>query len=232
MEKMSREERCRRLRYKRPALMELGFSAIMNGLEEISECSAEVHWAFDDDETLVNAFDGNEEEAYEFRWAFTDLEAEAERLMGAIEDSVGWGEEGQRRFDDMSVALIGNVCDMVGYDGYEFDWLSLTGYEAELAQSDAGKRVMRMTKPEMLSSIGQVMGIILSYQAVRLRFDYLQATVDIFRDENMSVLRLIKELEELYGRIFDDSGTYGQNQKALGEFERRVGELPERYWCE
>ena len=77
MEKISRAERCRKLRYKRPALMELGYSSIMGGLEEIMECSAEIHWAFDDDETLINAFDGNEEEAYEFRWAFTDLEAEA-----------------------------------------------------------------------------------------------------------------------------------------------------------
>lgn len=231
MEKISRAERCRNLRFKRPALMELGYSSIMGGLEEIMECSAEIHWAFDDDETLINAFDGNDEEAYEFRWAFTDLESEAESLMGAIEDSVGWGEEGQRRFDDMSVALIGNVCDMVGFDGYEFDWCSLTGYEASLAQTEAGKRVMRMTKAEMLSSIGQVMGIILSYQAVRLRYDYLKATVDIFRDENISILKVIKEIEDLYTRMFAD-GTYLQDEQARREFDRRVAELPERYWCE
>lgn len=81
LEKISRAERCRNLRYKRPALMELGYFSIMGGLEEIMECSAEIHWAFDDDETLINAFDGNEEEAYEFRWAFTDLEAEAADVL-------------------------------------------------------------------------------------------------------------------------------------------------------
>ena len=230
MEKISRAERCRNLRFKRPALMELGYSSIMGGLEEIMECSAEIHWAFDDDETLINAFDGNEEEAYEFRWAFTDLESEAERLYTCIQDN-DFGEDTERGFDDLSVALIGNVCDMVGYDGYEFDWFSLTGYEDRLAQTEAGKRVMRMTKAEMLSSIGQVMGIILSYQAVRLRYDYLKATVDIFRDENISILKVIKEIEDLYTRMFAD-GTYSQEEQARREFDRRVAELPERYWCE
>lgn len=230
MEKISRAERCRNLRFKRPALMELGYFSIMGGLEEIMECSAEIHWAFDDDETLINAFDGNEEEAYEFRWAFTDLEAEAEQLYTCILDN-DFGEDTERGFDDLSVALIGNVCDMVGYDGYEFDWDSLTGYEARLAQTEAGRRVMRMTKAEMLSSIGQVMGIILSYQAVRLRYDYLKATVDIFRDENISILKVIKEIEDLYSRMFA-GGTYSQEEQARREFDRRVAELPERYWCE
>lgn len=61
--KLSKADRCRTLRYKKPALMDLGYFAITEKLDEIQEVCSEIHWAFDDDETLINAFDGNEEAA-------------------------------------------------------------------------------------------------------------------------------------------------------------------------
>ena len=82
-QKLSKADKCRNLRYKRPELEELGYNTIMDTLQLISEECYEIHWAYDDDETLINAFDGNEEDAYEFKWMFSDLEAEAERLSEA-----------------------------------------------------------------------------------------------------------------------------------------------------
>ena len=45
----------------------------------ISACE-DIHWYDGNEESLVNALDGNEDEAYEFKMAFSDLEAELEHL--------------------------------------------------------------------------------------------------------------------------------------------------------
>lgn len=65
--------RTRNLRYKRPALASMGFDTMMAELEEIESACSDVHWFADqDDETLINALDGDEEEAWEFKLAFAD----------------------------------------------------------------------------------------------------------------------------------------------------------------
>lgn len=226
---ISRAQRCRNLRYKRPALAGMGYREIMIGIEEMQEVCGEIHWAFDDDETLVNAFDGNEEEAYEFRMAFIELESQAYALENSINDTLGWSEDAQRDFDDCGVALVGNRFNVVGYDGWEEDYFSLCSFESDLAWTDSGKRIMRKTKAEIIATIGQTVGIIMSWLNIEYRYEYLKATIDIFRDENMSVLQAIKDIEKKYSEVFD--GEY-VDWKAEAEFERMVAELPDRYWCE
>ena len=46
----SKAEKCRNLHYKKPALMNLGYFAITEKLDDIQEVCSEIHWAFDDDE--------------------------------------------------------------------------------------------------------------------------------------------------------------------------------------
>lgn len=226
----SKAEKCRNLRYKKPALMNLGYFAITEKLDDIQEVCSEIHWAFDDDETLINAFDGNDEEAWEFKMAFTEIEGEAYQLSECLREQFYYGDDPAREFDDCSVALIGNRYNAVGYDDYEEDYCSLTAYETELAATDAGKRIMRKTKVEMLSTIGQVLGIILSFQNLEMKYEYLKATIDIFRDSNMSILQVIKEIEQLYSDMFCDD--YRKCRNAEKEFDARVQELPDKYWVE
>ena len=229
-EKLSKADRCRNLRYKKPALMDLGYFAITEKLEEIQEVCSEIHWAFDDDETLINAFDGNEEDAYEFKMAFTEIEGEAYQLRERLEEQFGYEDDPERAFNDCSVALIGNRYNAVGFDDYEEDYYSLTSYETHLATTEAGKRIMRKTKAEMLSVIGQVLGIILAFQNVQMKYEYLKATIDIFRDSNISILQVIKTIEQKYADMFCDD--YGKSKRAEKEFEALVKELPDKYWVE
>lgn len=229
-EKLSKADRCRNLRYKKPALMDLGYFAITSKLDEIQEVCSEIHWAFDDDETLINAFDGNEEDAYEFKMAFTEIEGEAYQLRERLEEQLGYEDDPERAFDDCSVALIGNRYNAVGFDDYEEDYYSLTSYETHLATTEAGKRLMRKTKAEMLSVIGQVLGIILAFQNVQMKYEYLKATIDIFRDSNISILQVIKTIEQKYADMFCDD--YGKSKRAEKEFEALVKELPDKYWVE
>lgn len=223
---MNKANRARGLRYKRPALDALGYDAICSELCEISEACSEIQWFMDDDgETLLNALDGDEDEEYEFRMAFSDLSAKSEQLWEIVR-----GEVVRDNFDDCTVGLIGNRYDSIGYDGYEEDYYSLTSFEQELAYTDSGKRVMRMTKPEMLSTIGQCLGIVVAFLDLRHSYDYLKATFDILRDENTSILKVIKGIEIAYESA--DKTEWDIYNREVKEFDSLVASLPDRLWIE
>lgn len=116
--------RVRNLRYKRPALASLGYDAILTELWDIREACNDIHWFIEQgDETLLNALDGNEEDEYEFRMAFSDLEAKVDALDEVLDNWRRWEEDGgERTYNDCTVALIGNRYRTIGYDAYEEDY--------------------------------------------------------------------------------------------------------------
>jgi hypothetical protein len=202
----------------------MGWEFISSEIYEISSACDEVRWFFDDDgDNLVAALDGNEDEAYEFKMAFSDLEAKCSLLDEAIKEN-GYGVD--EYFDDCTVALIGNRYNVVGYDSEEEDYYALTSFETELAQTESGKRVCRWTKAEMLSRIGQCMGIVLAYYDLRQSYDYLKATMDILRGDNVSMLKIIKEIEAAYERATEDRWSTDT------EYEELLAALPDRVWIE
>lgn len=225
---MEKAEKARALRYKRPMLKSLGRDIISNEMYDISEACADVHWFFEgNEETLLNAFDGNEEEEYEFKIAFADLEAKVECLQTALRETQFYDDD---TFDDCTVALIGRTYEVLGYDGEQEDYFSITRYEQDLATTEAGKRLMRMTKQEMLSTIGQCVGITLAFCDLRQQYDYLKATMDIIRDENVSVLKQVKAIEQAYedANAVDFCGGYPETKR----FDQLLNALPERSWLE
>ena len=180
-DKLLKAERTRNMRYKRPALASIGVEDLIRELEEIQEACTDIHWFTDqDDETLLNALDGDEEDAYEFRIAFADLEAKANHLSDLFYELENHDDPAWQVYNDCTVALIGNRYQVAGFDMDEEDYFSLTSYEQNLACTEAGKRVMRMTKPAMLSTIGQCVCILVSFLDLRQSYDYLKATFDIF----------------------------------------------------
>lgn len=135
-----------------------------------------------------------------------------------------------RQYDDCTVALIGNRYDLVGFDTLQEDYYSLTGYDTELAESEAGKRLMRHTKADMLSIIGQSVGILVAFLDVRQKYDYLQATLDVLRDENCSVLQVLRDINAAYERA--EAVRFNDYYKEAQEFERLLWAVPERMWVE
>lgn len=227
---MIKAERSRNLRYKKPALSSLGFEALQSELEEIVENCDNVSYFLETDDggNLLEEMIGNEDESWEFRMAFSDLTASAEQLSRAVYEN---GIEPQE-YDDCTVALIGNRYEMVGYDSYEEDYFGLTRYEKELAEREAGKRLMRLTKAEMLSTIGQHLGVLLAFLDLRQKYDYLKATMDIIRDENVSVLRTIKEIEAYYDRAAAVEFQDWKDRDAVRNFDKLLMALPQRVWLE
>lgn len=228
MNSQERAEKARALAYKRPALATLGYRAVMEELEEIQEACDEVqYWIDSDDGTLLDAFDGDTEQEWEFKMAFSELSSNCYTLLDRIYDSV----ESEEDFDDCTVALIGNRYEMVGYDSFQEDYFSLTEFQAELAEKEAGKRIMRLTKKEMLAHIGLALGILLAFFDLRHQYDYLKAAMDVLRDENHSLIQLLKDIDGAYQAAA--SAEYEYQARPLWEkFQRMTRDLPERIWVE
>lgn len=224
-------DRTRALRYKRPALASMGAHNIMDELDAIMEACNDVRYYIeqaDGDETLLNALDGDEDAEWEFRMAFADLAASAEQLQTILYDQDF--EDFYRDFDDATVALIGNRYNVLGFDAEEEDYFALTSYEEDLAQTEAGKRLCRLTKAEMLSHIGWAFGITLAFFDLRQKYDYLKATFDILRDENTSLLDAIREIEKAYDEMETDD--FREYEDSTRRFDRLLAALPDRAWLE
>lgn len=230
---MTKSEHSRALRYKRPALASLGYETIYSELNSIQETCEEVQWYIDeDDDQLLNALDGDDEAVWEFKTAFADLTAKTEEILGAVDrverDCFGTSEDFARLFDDCTVALIGDRYEVVGYDSMEEDYFHLISYEQELACTEAGKRLMRKTKADMLSTIGMCVGITLAFIDLRQQYDYLKATMDILLDENRAVTQQLQAVEDAYFKA--EAVGFAAGFAETRTFERLLDALPAQVW--
>lgn len=216
--------KARNMRYKRAALASLDWDGIWREMDDIREECDGVRWYDDNEDSLVEALDGDEEEAYEFRMAFADLCAKIEEFDRVVNGD-GWEDIGDY-FDDCIVSLIGNRYNCIGYDSYEEDYYALSRYEAGLAQTESGKRVTRWTKQEMLAKIGQCLGVLIAFLDIRQRYDYLSGAMSILRGQNHAIIDAVKQIEAAYEAYIEDPW---RNETAL---DKIVEALPERLWIE
>lgn len=227
----SKAERARALRYKRAALASMGFEFLRAELDDIRDACDTIHWWTDqDDETLLNALDGDDEDVWEFKLAFSHLEAKADELFEMIYELCRYEDDFGQVYDDCTVALIGNRYQTIGYDSFEEDYYALTGYEPGLAQTESGKRLMRRTKAEIISIIGQCFGILIAFLDLRQQYDYLKATFDILRDENTSMLQQVREIDAAYKALV--TADRSARSEAEKKFDRLLAALPDRAWVE
>lgn len=223
---VTKAERAKALRYKKPALASMGYESITSELWDIQEACGDVQWFIDnDDGTLLDALDGNDEEEFEFKMAFADLSGKCEQLLNVLSE---W--DLQKDFDTCTVALIGNRYNTVGYDGYEEDYFSLCGYDQDLAFSEAGKKLMAKTKKEMISVIGQSLGALISFLDVRQDYDYLKATMDILRGQNRSLIQQLKEFDAAYYAA--EAEGFREFAPETRRFNNLADGIPVRMWIE
>lgn len=222
----TKAERARNLRFKKGIAEGFNISEILDELMSISgECDEIRYIAEGDEDTLIAALDGNEEDAYEFRMMFSNLSQESENLYDKLNE-----EYVTEYFDEFFCRVAGGCMQILGYDSYEEDYYALTGYESELAQGESEKRLMKLTKQEILKVAEQCFGVATAFLNVRYKYDYLKATFDILRDENSSFLENIKGIEQAYEEANADE--FNPSDKSTKEFERLVKALPERTWLE
>lgn len=222
----TKRTKARNLRYKKAIAKHMNLDYIRDTLYEIQEECENVRWYVDDDEdSLINALDGNEDEAYEFRMEFADLCAECERMFDDLNGVYGYDNHKMEDIFNTFFTTSDRDDELLGWDSYEGDYFDVE--YRDLAKEEAGKKLMRMTKEEIINHAALAYNIAMNFVGLQSRYDNLKAALDILRDKNTGHIQVVKKIEELYEQIehrpiFGISNDY--------EFDRYTNALPQEAW--
>lgn len=221
--------KAKQLRYKKPIASGLNIDTIQSELWDMISTCEDIHWYDNDEESIVNAIDGDEDEAYEFKMAFSDLEAELEQFQADLER-----EYISDYFDVLFPAVGARYAGgYFGFDQYEGDYYGLEPYEYSLAEDEAAKKIMSLTKMEILEAVGQCLKISYQYMAIRYRYDCLEAAIEILRGENMERIKIVKGIEEQYLIAEKSSdGFKWKYDKEVGKLDNMILQVPQEYWIQ
>ena len=221
MKTTDKAEKARALAYKKPLVQNLNYEYISEQLYEISEECEEVRWYEDDEETILNALEGDEDEAYQFKMMFSDLSADAERMCEQLRYDTCIPDY----FNDFFVFMdcADSMGGLMGWDSYEEDYIKLDW--EDFAVKESGKKLMRMTKEEILNTARQCFKVFVGYQSIQSRYDDLKCAFDVLREKNTRYLKLIKDLDRLYEKAVEDP--YSDECR---QFDNIADSLPAETW--
>lgn len=252
--------------WKVPQMQTFGYSDMWIKLEEMSE-EFDFYVDDKDMDTVLNAVNGDSDLAEEFLLLASDVQDQIERckemfteaahdvygrpslqdLMDATEkaeaDGCAFGDmpyNNDRAFDDCTVALLGSRFQfpMSGFDGYEMDFFPLTdGYEQESATQAAQKRLMRLTKAQIVDIVGKSVAIVLTFNDLRCSYDRLMNAYELIYGKNTKILDAIKEIESLYDAAMEamkkpKRWRNDTEEYAIHRFESALEHIPPRMWVE
>lgn len=217
----ARRQKAKNRRYKKAMVKGLNYYEITQKLWDIQEACSDVHWYTDtDDDSLVNALNGDEDEAYEFRMMFADLEAETEQMLEDVQQ-----EYIPACFDDFfaGIGAGSTMGGLLGYDEYEQDYF---GFDCQdWGQSESAKRMMRMTKQEILDAAGVCFNLAMNYLSLLNRYENLKDSLDILRGENTGYLQVVKKIDELYEKAAEHN--FYEWHPEVKEFNNLVNQMPQ-----
>ncbi len=226
----TRRIKARNLRYKKPIAKDLNLDAINVALWGIAEECYNVQYYVDSDEdTLINALDGDEDDAYEFRMMFSDLVAECEQMREDLEN------EYVPEYFDLFFAAVDKGGEMLGYDTYEHDYYGLNSFESRCANEEAVKKMKALTKDQLIEAAQYCFGVYQAYIALQYRYDCIKAALDVLRDQNTGYLQMVRQIEEVYEKANEETEgfkrTYGRNP-ALESLDRLLDNMPQEAWIQ
>ena len=221
------------LRYRKAIVRDLNIETIHDTLCDIAEECDEVRWYVDTDDgtdSLINALDGDDEQAYEFKMMFADLSAECEQMQNDLDNWMY--KDFKDHFNDLFVAAGAGKFGggLLGYDTYEGDYygLDFPGY----AEQCSVKRLMRMTKKELIQYMQVCTKIIVNFVGLRNRYDNLKAAMDILKDQNTGYLQIIKQIDEVYSRAEEATFGFKYWTREAEELDRILENLPQEAWIQ
>lgn len=221
--------KAKNLRYKKPIVKNLNLDSVQEDLWEIQGECEDVRWYTDSEDgtdSLINALDGDEDEAYEFKMAFADLCAECERMREDLAEE--WVPE---CFDIFFVAAGAGESfgGLLGFDEYEGDYFGIGGLDV-FAEDEAKKKLKQMTKDNLIAAVRQCFKVFHAYIGLRNRYDSLKAAIDILKDQNTGVLQAVKEIERLYENVSKDRWSREEYSEESREWNRYTDALPPEAW--
>lgn len=223
----TKQLKAKNLRYKKPIAQYMNYDFICEQVWNMGELISDVQWFVDDEENLVNALNGDEDDAYEFKMAFSDLAGELEQFEEDLRN-----EYIPDCFDDLFPAAGADFYGgYLGFDTYERDYFGIMPYEYRYAEQEAEKRICRLTKKEMLEAVGACLKIYSSYVALQYRYDCLEASLKIIQEKNLEGLKLVKAIEEQYKRAEEASDNFRyQYGEEVRKLDMMLEQVPQEYW--
>lgn len=226
----TKRAKAKRLRYKKPIAKDLNLESIKESLWEITDACCDVQYYVDtDEETLINALDGDEDEAYEFKMMFADLAAECEQMQNDLET------EYIPEYFDIFFAAVNKDGEMLGYDTYEHDYYGLGIYESCDAKEEASKKIKQLTKDQMIEAMRFCFGVYKGYIGLRYRYDCIKSAIDILRDQNTGYIQMVKEFEELYQKADEETEGFKwefSGRMSLKKLDAILEQMPQEAWIQ
>lgn len=222
--------KAKNLRYKKPIAKGLTLDAIREALWEIMEACADVqYYVEEDEETLINALDGDEDDAFEFKMMFADLTAECEQMNEDLQN------EYIPEYFDLFFVAANKGGEMFGFDTYEQDYFGLSSFEGELANKEAAKKMKRLTKDQLIETAQVCFRVYQSFIGLQHRYDCIKAALDILRDENTGYLQMVRQIEEAYEKADEETDGFRwefRGGPALRELDSLIDNMPQEAWVQ
>lgn len=218
-----RKTLARNKRFKKAICKDINLDGIRNFLYDAESDADEIGYATQNDDAFVDALGGDEEEAFEFVSAYSALCNDMEQFQNDLDQC--WVPE---CFDDLFAACAPGRDGLMGYDEYECDYYGLDTYTQDLAQQEAEKRLLRLTKTDLIAAMQQCVKIAVSYLGIRSRYEDLSASIAIIRAQNDGLLGALKRIDELYDMSQRDD--YSYDYKKQREFDKLANGLPAECW--
>lgn len=219
-------EKARTLHYRKAIVKDLNYDTMVEKLWDMEEECTEVQYYVDsDDETLINALDGDEDAAYEFKMMFAELSAECEQMILDLKDCYV-----SEYFNEFFVAIGGGdvANGLLGWDTYEHDYYGIDIFYNEDAVKYARKKLERLTKSELLLCAQSCMKILFAYIGLQHRYDCLKACMDILKEQNTGNLKLVKQIDQVYEQA-ESVGFYPYSDIAK-TYEKLLETMPQEAW--
>ena len=223
----TRRRKAKELRYRKPIVKYINLETIQEELWDITGECDEVKWYWEsDDDTLINALDGDDDEAYEFKMMFSDLCAECAQMLEDLQF-----EYIPKCFDDFFVAIgAGDYGGgLLGWDSYEQDYFGLQCTDS-YAMEKSANRLKQLTKDQLIESAHMCFKVYHAYMGIRHRYDCLKASLDILRDQNTGYLEVVKQIEEIYEKANEDR--FYSWKQSTKDLERLIENMPQEAWIQ
>lgn len=202
--------------WKKSILADLSYDAMTEWLEEIGENGD------------PDGYEDSEIEGYysDYKEQFDELSAGAWAMYEELTDYSYYNDDYdsfQAVWNDMTVGLLGDLYTVYGYDATQLDYYKLTSFEEELAVQECEKRLMRLTKQELIRNFRKVLMTIVMFYDIKAAHDCLTSIVSELDERGA----LLEQKNERINLLYKD--LTGRSSEA---FDAEIENLPPRMWVE
>jgi len=200
----------------------LDFDSITSDIESMSE----FEWKYE-----------NHSRKEDFQIFFVDISARAEQLQELMHNYRYYLAERDdcRGWNDFCVVMFGGTRRVLGYDVEEMDYYSLFGRGfgesgEDLAIEEAGKRLERLSKKELIERWQKVLTVLTAYFELKASYDSLTGALDFLENEGMTKSEeLTQGIEDAYRRLEFYKGEAKENAD-YNRFDKTAAKIPHEVW--